>query len=79
MESLSDILGLMIFGALAIFIALNKTARSIISNSSLPGMLAKTRKQEERVEARTRLGFLIAGIVTVFVACIFLVRHLLSG
>jgi hypothetical protein len=75
MDKLSEIVGLMIFGLLVLFIAYNKTARSIISNWSLPGLLAKTKKQKERVDARTRIGFLVSGIIIIVVAFIFLIRY----
>ena len=76
MGKVSEIVGLMIFGAILILIASNKTARSIMSNASLPGMLAKTKKQKEKIEARTKVGFLTAGITMMVVAFIFLARHL---
>ena len=76
MDSLSAIVGLMVFGVFAIFIASNKTARSIVSKASLPGMLAKTKEQKERIEARTKIGFLTAGSIILIVAFIFLISHL---
>jgi uncharacterized sodium:solute symporter family permease YidK len=77
MISLLDIIGLMLFGAFMVFIASNKTARSLMSNASLPGMLAKSKEQKERVEARVQIGFLMAGIAIIIAAFLLLVIYLL--
>ena len=78
MLSLLDIIGLMLFGVLMIFIASNKTARSMMSNASLPGMLAKSKEQKGRIEARTKIGFLTVGVAILMAAFLFLVIYLLK-